>query len=171
MPAPAHVQASTLERFVDAWKRWNADDMLEVFADDFTQATLPFGMGVPDRERGAVEQVFPKLVGLVDDYKVRTEHDQTEDLSQSSLLATQLTVHEILHDAEKNKGVVYGISTGTTPFGPWAMGYATFLTFNEAGNRIARLEEILDSAFMKQFAPKFQQYLRELESRESSKEG
>jgi hypothetical protein len=68
-----------LERFVDAWKRWNADDMLEVFADDFTQATLPFGMGVPDRERGAVEQVFPKLVGLVDDYKVRTEHDQTED--------------------------------------------------------------------------------------------
>jgi hypothetical protein len=49
------------------------------------------------------------------------------------------------------------------------MEYATFLTFNEAGNRIARLEEMLDSAFMKQFAPKFQQYLREQESRESSK--
>ena len=72
MPAPAQVQAATLERFVDAWKRWNADDMIAVFADDFTQVTLPFGLNVPEKTRGAVEQVFPKLVSLVNDYKVRT---------------------------------------------------------------------------------------------------
>jgi hypothetical protein len=54
MPAPAQVQAATLERFVDAWKRWNADDMIAVFADDFTQVTLPFGLNVPEKTRGAV---------------------------------------------------------------------------------------------------------------------
>ena len=70
MSAPSHVQAATLERFLDAWKRWNADDMLAIFADDFTQVTLPFGMGVPERQRGAVEQVLPVLVGIVSDYKV-----------------------------------------------------------------------------------------------------
>jgi hypothetical protein len=44
------------------------------------------------------------------------------------------------------------------------MEYAAFFTFNDAGDRIIRLEEMLDSAVMKQFAPKFQQYLREQRS-------
>lgn len=81
MPALAHIQAATLERFVDAWKRWNADDMLATFSDDFTQATFPFRLGLPDKERDAVEQIFPKLVRLVNDYKVRTKQDQTEFFS------------------------------------------------------------------------------------------
>jgi hypothetical protein len=44
------------------------------------------------------------------------------------------------------------------------MEYAAFFTFNDAGDRIIRLEEMLDSAVMKQFAPKFQQYLQEQRS-------
>lgn len=72
MPAPHHVQVATLERFVDAWKRWSAEDMIAEFADDFTQATLPFGMGIPERQKSAVQQVLPVLVGTVSDYKVRT---------------------------------------------------------------------------------------------------
>lgn len=72
-----------------------------------------------------------------------------------------MIIHETIHEATKNKAVIYAISTGKTPFGPWDMEYAMFLTFTEAGDRIARLEEMLDSAFMQQFVPKFQSYLEE----------
>ncbi|KAL2194790.1 hypothetical protein P885DRAFT_42316 [Corynascus similis CBS 632.67] len=141
MAPSASTQAATLERFLDAWKRWDASAWLATFADDFTQVTLPFGMKVPSRDRTQVEQVLPKLMKVVQDYK--------------------LTIHEVVHDAAKNKAAIYCMSEGTTPWGPWAMEYAVFIRFTEAGDRVAHLEEMLDSAFMKEFAPKFGQYLRE----------
>lgn len=72
MAPSASTQAATLERFLDAWKRWDASAWLATFADDFTQVTLPFGMKVPSRDRTQVEQVLPKLMKVVQDYKVRT---------------------------------------------------------------------------------------------------
>ena len=71
MPAPADVQAATLQRFLDAWERWSAEEQLALFSDDFTQATLPLRLGIPPRTRAQVEQVLPKLVELVKSYQVR----------------------------------------------------------------------------------------------------
>ena len=70
MPASAEVQGETLQKFIAAWKRWNAEDWLATFADDFTQVTMPFGLGVPARSRSEVEQVLPKLMQLVQNYEV-----------------------------------------------------------------------------------------------------
>jgi hypothetical protein len=70
MPAPAHIQARTLESFIEAWKRWSAKDMLAVFSEDFTQTTMPFALGIPVRSRSEVEAVLPKLTQTVTDYKV-----------------------------------------------------------------------------------------------------
>ena len=56
---------------------------------------------------------------------------------------------------------VYVSSTGELPWGPWRMEYSVFLTFNEAGDKVAMLEEMLDSSFLQTFAPKFGQYLEE----------
>lgn len=36
-----------------------------------------------------------------------------------------------------------------------------FITFSEAGDKVAVLEEMLDSAFLQDFGPKFAQYLEE----------
>ena len=76
-------------------------------------------------------------------------------------LSAKLTVHEVLHDAGKNKAAVYCVSKGDTPLGPWALEYAAFLTFNETGDRVARVEEMLDSAFMRDFGPKLGRYFQE----------
>ncbi len=40
------------------------------------------------------------------------------------------------------------------------MEYGAFITFSEAGDKVARLEEMLDTAFLKDFGPKFGQYLQ-----------
>ncbi|MCJ1251525.1 Monooxygenase AgnL5 [Trapelia coarctata] len=141
MPAPAHIQASTLESFIEAWKRWSAQDMLAVFSDNFTQTTMPFALGIPVRSKSEVEAVLPKLIQTVTNYK--------------------LTIQQIVHDPGRNKAAIYAMSTGDTPFGPWALEYAAFCTFDEAGEKIAKVEEMLDSAFMRDFGPKFHKYLSE----------
>jgi hypothetical protein len=41
------------------------------------------------------------------------------------------------------------------------MEYAAFVTFSKAGDKVARVEEMLDSAFMADFGKKFQQYLKD----------
>ena len=71
MPAPAPIQAATLQRFLNAWEKWDAKEFLAVFADDVTQVTMPFGLGIPARSRVQVEQTLPALIATVKSYQVR----------------------------------------------------------------------------------------------------
>jgi len=64
------AQRLTLERFLNAWRRWSAADQLATFADDFTQVTLPASLGVPNRSRQQVEIMLPALVAIVKSFKV-----------------------------------------------------------------------------------------------------
>jgi hypothetical protein len=65
-----------------------------------------------------------------------------------------------VHDAEKNKAVVYTSSKGNLPWGLWEMEYSVFITFSEAGDKVARVEEMMDSALLQDFGPKFSEYLQ-----------
>jgi ketosteroid isomerase-like protein len=71
MPSPAEVQSATLQRFLDAWKRWDAQAWLAEFSDDFTQLTLPLNLGIPSRPRAQVEQVLPALMATIKSYEVQ----------------------------------------------------------------------------------------------------
>ncbi|KAH8698791.1 hypothetical protein BGW36DRAFT_294631 [Talaromyces proteolyticus] len=141
MAAPAEIQLATLNRFIDGWRNWKATDMLAPMSSDVTQKSLPFSLGHPARTREQIEATLPLLQRVVTDY--------------------ELTIHEIVHDAPKSKAVVYALSKGKTPFGDWTNEYAVFVTFDESGREIAKVEEMIDTAFMKDFYPKFQKYLQE----------
>ncbi|KAJ6083564.1 hypothetical protein N7467_007699 [Penicillium canescens] len=141
MPASRDVQAATLEKFINGWKNWNAEEWMSTFSDDFTQVTLPFQLGVPTRTRTQVDHILPALIATVSSY--------------------ELTVHHVIHDSDRNKAAVYALSKGALPWGPWQLEYAVFITFSEAGDKVAVLEEMLDSAFLQDFGPKFAQYLDE----------
>ena len=71
MDNPTEVQAATLQRFLEAWKKWDAQEWMAIFADDFTQVTLPFSLGVPNRTRAQVEVTLPALMAIVKSYEVR----------------------------------------------------------------------------------------------------
>ena len=64
-----------------------------------------------------------------------------------------------MHDVEKNKAAVYAVSKGKLPWGPWDLEYSVFITFSNAGDKVARLEEMMDPAFLQDFGPKFRQYM------------
>ncbi|KAH0592338.1 hypothetical protein MHUMG1_09951 [Metarhizium humberi] len=141
MGTESEAQHATLDKFLVAWGNWSATDMIANWSDDCTQAALPFSMGHPARSRAQVEATLPLLQQVVTDYT--------------------LVIHQVVHDVPQRKAVVYALSSGKTPFGDWNNEYAVFFTFNENGQEITKIEEMVDTAFMKDFFPKFQQYMRD----------
>ncbi|KAJ5245024.1 hypothetical protein N7489_005120 [Penicillium chrysogenum] len=141
MPAPASTQAATLQRFISAWEKWEAQEWISTFSDDFQQVTMPLGLNIPPRTRKEVEVILPALMATVDSY--------------------ELTIHHVVHDAEHNKAAVYATSKGLLPWGDWNLEYSIFITFTEDGEKVARLEEMLDTAFLQDFGPKFGKYLQD----------
>jgi len=72
MPAPAHVQAATINKLIQGWKDWTPDAFLSVWADNCTQTQLPFSGKVPTRTREHVEHFFPILMSLLTNFEVCT---------------------------------------------------------------------------------------------------
>lgn len=70
MPAPTHVQANTLEKFISGWKTGTAEGMTAVFSDNCIQRTLPFSLNIPTRSREEVGVILPKLMGSLRNYQV-----------------------------------------------------------------------------------------------------
>ncbi|KAG6358772.1 hypothetical protein INS49_012291 [Diaporthe citri] len=106
MPAPAHVQAATLDKFLASWKDSNPGNTMALWSDDFTQRILPLSLGMPVNSRVEAETFYPNLV--------------------------------------KRK---------------WTNEYAIFITFSEDGHRVSKLEEMLDSAFFRDFFPKLRKHI------------
>ncbi|KAJ4389511.1 hypothetical protein N0V93_006981 [Gnomoniopsis smithogilvyi] len=142
MRAAAEAQAATLQLFIDAWRRWNAEETISLFAtsENFRQVTMPFQMNMPERTRSEVEQTLPFLVRAVSNY--------------------ELQIHRVIHDQQKGEAAIYALSKGNTPFGPWHMEYAVFLTFTGSGDKIARIEEMLDSNHAQWFGPHLRKWIQ-----------
>ncbi|KAL9094350.1 MAG: hypothetical protein Q9165_003491 [Trypethelium subeluteriae] len=73
----------------------------------------------------------------------------------------ELEICEIVHDAPRSKAVIYATSKADTPFEDfkWTNEYAVFLSFTEDGKKVKKMEEMVDTAFYREFFPKFQNYL------------
>ncbi|KAJ6071511.1 hypothetical protein N7499_009525 [Penicillium canescens] len=120
MPAPAHIQAATLQKFLAGWKKFTAQEWMATWSAENTQQILPFSLGVPPRSRAEVQQVLPKLIGVLKNY--------------------EMEVHELVHDASKGKAAVYITSMANTPFEgnfKWTNEYAVFVTFTEDRQKYA----------------------------------
>ena len=64
-----------------------------------------------------------------------------------------------MHDSAHNKATLYCVTKADTPFGPYENEQAVFLWFNEEGDKIGKIEEMFDSAFMHGFLSRFREYM------------
>ena len=71
MPAPAHVQADTLDRFIAGWRKWTPEDWMATWSSDCVQVMLPLSLGIPPKSVGEVKGILPKLMEIVTNYEVR----------------------------------------------------------------------------------------------------
>ncbi|KAI3318564.1 hypothetical protein HD806DRAFT_540176 [Xylariaceae sp. AK1471] len=143
MPAPANIQAATLDKFISGWKKWSPEAWMATWSQDCKQQLLPFSLGVPYRSKAETQVFLPKLMGVLTNYK--------------------MDVHEIVHDVARSKAAIYIISTADTPWEDfkWTNEYAVFVTFTEDGTEINSFKEMVDTAFFQQFFPRFQKFLAE----------
>jgi hypothetical protein len=75
MPAPAEVQAATLDKFIAAWKAWKPDDSFpSTWSADFTQQTLPSSLALPVRSREEMAAFLPVLIGVMSNFEVIKPH-------------------------------------------------------------------------------------------------
>nr|POE78411.1 hypothetical protein CFP56_60643 [Quercus suber] len=149
----SNTQADTLNKFINAWQRWDASAMISLFSEDFVQITLPLALKIPARSRAEVQKTLPLLVDTVKSYNVRWIF-RVRLLLRLTLV--QLTIHNVIYDKARNIAAIYAMSTGELPWDDvWSMEYAAFVTFTEDGVKIAKLEEMLDSKEFQRFAPQF----------------
>lgn len=70
MPAPAEVQAATLDKFIESWRRWSPDDFLATWSEDLNFTTLPFSYGKPTRARPQLEPRYRLLMSTLKNLEV-----------------------------------------------------------------------------------------------------
>nr|POE70858.1 hypothetical protein CFP56_74310 [Quercus suber] len=102
MPAPADVQAATLQTFMDAWTRWDATEYLNVLDRDFTQVMMPCNMEIPPRSLAEVKQVLPTLMGIVKNFDVCGIESFSMDQKTKEL--TNLAAHGSSDSARRRQG-------------------------------------------------------------------
>lgn len=69
MPAPANIQAATLDKFIAGWKTFAPEAWMASWSANCTQQILPFSLGVPARSRTEAQQVLPKLIEILINYE------------------------------------------------------------------------------------------------------
>ncbi|KAG6052374.1 hypothetical protein E4U17_005872 [Claviceps sp. LM77 group G4] len=141
MSTRAEIQADTLKRFIAGWSGWTMESFFATLSDDFTQKPLPLSAGHPARGR---EELYPRLSSLM-----------------TMMTNFKLTIHNTIHDPSNNTAALYAIADGDTPFGPYHNEQAVFLWFNPKGDKVARIEELFDTAVMADFMPKFKKWAEE----------
>lgn len=70
MPAPAHIQRATIDKFLAAWKDSDAQGTIGLWSDEFEQQLLPHSLQQPTRSRSHAEFFYPKLVNGLTNWKV-----------------------------------------------------------------------------------------------------
>jgi hypothetical protein len=79
-----------------------------------------------------------------------------------------LSVNDIFEDERENKVIVWAQSTADTNVGPYANEYKLVLYTNEAGDKIDRFLEFVDSQNSIVFFPKLIKYMAEKEGAKTS---
>lgn len=59
----------------------------------------------------------------------------------------------------QGKAAIYAIAKADTLLGPYNNEHALFLWLDESGEKVEKIEEMFDDAAMKDFLPKFEQYV------------
>ncbi|EXJ61958.1 hypothetical protein A1O7_02390 [Cladophialophora yegresii CBS 114405] len=139
MSTQAEVQANTVQRFIDGWRKYTPEAFLATWSSDCTQQTLPFASGTPVRTRQHVEHLFPILMTVMTEF--------------------ELTIHNVVHDVPQGQSVIYALTKAQLPFGPYRNEHALFLWFNESRTEIVKIEEMFDAVVMKEVLPKLDQYI------------
>ncbi|KAI1313116.1 hypothetical protein F5Y03DRAFT_155893 [Xylaria venustula] len=133
---------------IDAFNKWSIEAIMGIRTEDCTHQVLPKSLGRPLMDNAAFKAYFSSIMPHFKDFT--------------------LTIHDVVEDAQENKVVIWASSTASTEVGPYANEYTLIFYMNEAGDKITRFLEFVDSASSVAFFPKLREHLAQKVSTEGS---
>lgn len=76
------------------------------------------------------------------------------------------TIHDIVEDERANKATVWCSSVSETVVGRYANEYMLLLHFNDAGDKVERVVEFVDSSYSKDFFGRLREFAAERQAAE-----
>lgn len=71
------------------------------------------------------------------------------------------TIHHLVEDEKANTVVIWCSSTAETAIGPYGNEYVLLLHFNEAGDKVEKFIEFVDTEYSKSFFGRLRKHLEE----------
>ncbi|KAI7194612.1 hypothetical protein KC363_g2075 [Hortaea werneckii] len=62
-------------------------------------------------------------------------------------------------DEDQKKAALHVFGSASSPVGKYEQEYTWFLTFNEEGTRVKRIEEMIDSSYLAEFFKRLHDYV------------
>ncbi|KAI0909428.1 hypothetical protein F4823DRAFT_426470 [Ustulina deusta] len=137
-PAPSQRRRTALA-VVEAYNKWSTEAIMAIRAEDCTNQILPKSLGRPAMDNAAYKAYFEAVMPGFEDFAV--------------------TVNDMVEDARENKVVMWASSTASTEIGPYVNEYVIILYMNEAGDKVTKFLEFVDSSYSVAFFPRLREHL------------
>ncbi|KAI1173718.1 hypothetical protein F4777DRAFT_556965 [Nemania sp. FL0916] len=124
---------------IDAFQKWDLEAIMALRTDDCTTQVLPRSLSRPRMNNADYREFFGGLMPHFRDFT--------------------LAVDEVIVDAPQNKVAVWCRSTADTEIGPYANEYVLILYLNEAGDKVYKYLEFVDSNNTVSFFPKLREHI------------
>ncbi|KAI8627722.1 hypothetical protein F5Y19DRAFT_163567 [Xylariaceae sp. FL1651] len=154
---------------VESFNTWTMDAIMAVRTDDCIHQVLPGTSENPiiEYQTTALLLLSSFLFFLLTAFLASLGRPPMDNATYGAYFSTMIphfkdfkvTVQDLVEDAHENKVVVWARSTASTEIGPYKNEYMLLFEFNEAGDKITKFLEFVDSANSVVFFPKLRDHI------------
>ncbi|GAP87590.2 putative SLAM family member 5 [Rosellinia necatrix] len=124
---------------IESYNKWDIEAIMAIRTPDCIQQILPKTLGRPEMDNATYKLWFGAMIPYFRNFNV--------------------TVDDIIEDVAANKVTLWAHSTSDSAVGPYANEYILILHMNEAGDKITKFFEFVDSSQSATFFPKLREFV------------
>lgn len=147
---------ATAGAWLTGFKHWNVEELVAPRADDCLHEIYPTTIGLPPSTNADFRAFFEPLKSF-QDTEVRA-FSLPPTLRSLADVIEQVKIHAQVFDPEARSFWVHLDMWATTPIGPFHNEFVFMLFFNEQGDKIVRIREMMDSFYAKDFFARMATY-------------
>lgn len=148
---------ATANAWLTGLEHWNVEELVAPRADDCLHEIYPTTMGIPPSSNEDFRAFFEPLK-IFQGTKVGRLSPESCSVITSHLAALlslqQVKVHAQVFDPQARSFWVHLDMWAVTPVGPFHNEFVFMLFFNEQGDKIVRIREMMDSLYSQDFFAK-----------------
>ncbi|KAK5627305.1 hypothetical protein RRF57_003020 [Xylaria bambusicola] len=123
---------------IDTYNKWDLEAMLAIRTEDCVHQVIPQSLGRQPLNNAEYRTYFATWIPLFKDFTV--------------------TINDLVEDEKENKVAMWAQSKAMTDIGPYTNEYVVILHMNEAGDKVTKFVEFVDSQFSVTFFAKLREH-------------